>query len=124
MPQSANSLFVPPAIEKRLMNLLQLKKQLRQERRMYETRAEYEPIHNRHLHQRILATWNRDYPQAVEQMKRAGILEDMAFVSQERMWDSADLYRKGGMTFSDARQQAEKDHLMLSDDWAIPDNES
>lgn len=41
------------------------------------------------------------------------VLEDMAFASQERMWQSMEDYRAGGMPPTDVREQAEREHLML-----------
>jgi hypothetical protein len=37
----------------------------------------------------------------------------MAFVCQQRMWAESDRLEKAGMPPTDAREQAEREHLML-----------
>ena len=39
------------------------------------------------LHQRILATWKADSPAMYLRLRTQGVLEAMAFVCQQRMWD-------------------------------------
>ncbi len=92
------------------MNNLQMKMQIKAERQKYEAE---EVIHNKELHRRIVETWERDSPQMVDRLKKQDLLEDLAFVSQERMWQAMDQNLKAGMPVTDAREQAERDHLML-----------
>ena len=99
------------------MNNLQMALRIKAERKQYEAA---EVLHNRELHQRILEAWHRDSPQMAARLERQGILDDLAFVSQERMWQAAAQYRKGGMPVTDAREQAERDHLMLEPEKAEP----
>lgn len=99
------------------MNNLQMALKIKAERKRYEAE---EVLHNRELHQRILETWRRDSPQMATRLEKQGILDDLAFVSQERMWRQAKLYREGGMPVTDAREQAERDHLMLELEQAEP----
>lgn len=89
----------------------EMARRIKVEREKYE--ADEEVIHNRMLHKRILETWRMDSPQMVERLIKLRILDDLAFVSQERMWRQAKLYRQGGMQVTDAREQAEREHLML-----------
>lgn len=93
------------------MNDFQMKKQIKAERKRYE--EDEEVIHNKDLHQYILETWRRDSPKMTQDLEELGILDDMAFVSQERMWRQMDEYLAGGMPVTDAREQAERDHLSL-----------
>ena len=92
------------------MNPLQMALKIKSERKQYETE---EVIHNPDLHQQILEAWRRDSPKMVAQLEKQGILEDLAFVCQERMWRAAKDNRKAGLPVTDAREQAERDHLML-----------
>jgi len=84
---------------------------IKAERKQYEDVDEV--THNRDLHRRILSTWRCSSPKMVRELEALKILDDMAFVCQERMWRTAELYQKGGMYFTDAREQAEREHLML-----------
>ena len=92
------------------MNPLQMALRIKAERKQYEAE---EVIHNPDLHRQILETWRRDSPKMVARLEKQGILDDMAFVCQERMWRAAKDNRKAGLPVTDAREQAERDHLML-----------
>lgn len=72
-----------------------------------------ETLHNQNLHQRILATWKADSPAMYLRLRTQGVLEEMAFVCQQRMWEEMDRLVKAGMAVTDAREQAEREHLML-----------
>lgn len=93
------------------MNPLQMALRIKAERKQYE--AEEDLIHNKILHRQILETWRRDSPKMVARLEKQRILDDLAFVCQERMWRAAKEYRKAGLPVTDAREQAERDHLML-----------
>lgn len=88
----------------------QMKINIKAERQKYEA-EDVQP--NKDMHARILATWERDSPQMFTRLSRLGIADDLAFVCQERMWRQATAYRNGGMYFTDAREQAEREHLLL-----------
>lgn len=92
------------------MNDLQMALQIKAERKKYEAE---EVLHNRDLHRQILETWRRDSPQMVKRLEKLKILDDLAFVSQERMWRRAKELRQGGLPVTDAREQAEREYLML-----------
>lgn len=92
------------------MNPLQMALKIKAERKQYEAE---EVIHNPDLHRQILETWRRDSPKMVARLEKQGILDDLAFVCQERMWRAAKDNRKAGLPVTDAREQAERDHLML-----------
>ena len=92
------------------MNPLQMALKIKAERKQYEAE---EVIHNPDLHRQILETWRRDSPKMVARLEKQGILDDLAFVCQERMWRAAKDNRRAGLPVTDAREQAERDHLML-----------
>ena len=92
------------------MDDLQMALRIKAERKQYEAE---EVIHNPDLHRQILETWRRDSPKMVARLEKQGILDDLAFVCQERMWRAAKDNRKAGLPVTDAREQAERDHLML-----------
>lgn len=92
------------------MNPLQMALKIKAERKQYEAE---EVIHNPDLHQQILEAWRRDSPKMVARLEKQGILDDLAFVCQERMWRAAKDNRRAGLPVTDAREQAERDHLML-----------
>lgn len=92
------------------MNPLQMALKIKSERKQYEAE---EVIHNPDLHQQILEAWRRDSPKMVARLQKQGILDDLAFVCQERMWRAAKDNRRAGLPVTDAREQAERDHLML-----------
>lgn len=92
------------------MNNLQMVMQIKAERQKYERQ---EVLHNKQLHQQILGAWRRDSPKMYKRLKKLKVLDDLAFVCQERMWQTAEQYREGGMPPTDALEQAEREHLML-----------
>ena len=92
------------------MDDLQMALRIKAERKQYQAE---EVIHNPDLHRQILETWRRDSPKMVARLEKQGILDDLAFVCQERMWRAAKDNRKAGLPVTDAREQAERDHLML-----------
>lgn len=76
-------------------------------------KASEETVHNRDLHQRILSSWKQTSPQMMRKLERAGIVEPLAFVVQQRMWAEQAAMIGQGMAVTDAREQAERNHLML-----------
>ena len=72
-----------------------------------------ETLHNQDLHQRILKTWQVDSPKMYLRLRTQGVLEAAAYVAQQLMWTEQALLIKGGMPVTDAREQAERNHLML-----------
>ena len=83
---------------------------IKKERQKYEDEG---VIHNREIHQQILSTWKRDSPEMAKRLKNLQVLDDMAFVCQERMWQAKDDYQASGISPTDAREIAEREHLML-----------
>jgi hypothetical protein len=92
------------------MNNLQMAKQINQEYQQYQ---EQEVLHNQEMHQRILATWRRDSPKMTAELTKLKLMDKMAFVVQERMWLASAENLKAGMPVTDAREQAEREHLLL-----------
>lgn len=70
-------------------------------------------IQNNMLHQSILETWKRDSPKMYARFKKAGMEEKVAFVMQQRMWAMMDQLMAAGYPVTDAREQAERETLML-----------
>lgn len=92
------------------MNNLQMAMQIKAERKQYEQEG---AIHNQLLHKQILESWKRDSPQMFARLTKQQTLDDLAYVSQQRMWRQMEQYQAGGMSRADARQEAEREHLML-----------
>lgn len=70
-------------------------------------------IHNRRLHRQILDAWARFSPKMTARLKRQGILNDYAYVCQARMWQENERLQQSGLPVTDAREQAERAHLLL-----------
>lgn len=79
----------------------------------WQTLQTEETLHNRALHDRIVGTWKQSSPTFWRKLQQAGIGAKLAFVLQERMWQEQASLIKSGMPVTDAREQAEKAHLML-----------
>lgn len=80
--------------------------------------ANEETLHNQDLHKRILATWQQTSPKMFLRLRTQGVLEAMAFVAQQRMWVEQAQLIKAGTPVTDAREQAERNHLMLESESA------
>ena len=93
------------------MNNLQAAHLIRKERQMYE--EDEDVLHNRMIHKRIIQMWKQEYPQEVARLEQRNLLDDLAFVVQERMWRTMQEYQDGGMNPADAREQAELQHYQL-----------
>lgn len=72
-----------------------------------------ETLHNQALHERILKTWQQTNPKMYLRLRTQGVLEAMAYVCQQKMWEEQARLMKGGMPVTDAREQAERENLML-----------
>ena len=70
-------------------------------------------IHNQEMHRRILETWKRESPAMWERLAKLSLTVPMAFVAQQRMWAERDRLVAAGMPITDAREEAEKAHLLL-----------
>jgi tartrate dehydratase alpha subunit/fumarate hydratase class I-like protein len=80
----------------------------------YQRLAEDENhLHNQLLHKQILQDWKTASPHMVKTLELTGILDQTAFVMQARMFQEMDELIAQGMPVTDAREQAEKNHLML-----------
>ena len=93
------------------MNNLQAIQAIRKERQQYE--EDEDVLHNRMLHREIIEMWTREYPQEVERLTKINLLDDLAYVTQERMWRTMDEYMDAGWNPADARMQAELDNYQL-----------
>ena len=73
------------------------------------------------MHKTILETWERDGPQMTARLKKLKVMDDLAVVCQQRMWQTNELYQAAKMPptgareqgSKGAREQAMKEHLML-----------
>jgi len=72
-----------------------------------------EVLHNQVLHRRILKTWREQSPAMWGRLQAAKLTEALAFVMQQRMWQMTDELEAAGYPPTDAREQAEAEHLML-----------
>ena len=75
--------------------------------------ADEDVIHNRDLHKRILAAWRLESPKLWANLSRVGLTTPLAYVLQERMWQEVNEQLRQGVPLTDAREQAERNHLML-----------
>ena len=72
-----------------------------------------EHLHNQMLHKEILATWKQSSPKMYRRLFLAGIVDKLAYVLQERMFQEMDKLMAAGYPPTDARETAERIHLML-----------
>lgn len=70
-------------------------------------------VHNEDLHKRIVETWRRESPKMWLRLQKAGAGALLARVVQQRMWKHQEELISSGMPVTDAREQAERAHLML-----------
>ena len=89
----------------------QWKAQLEQE--LAQASASPTFVHNQDLHERIVASWKQESPVMWRRLQTAGAGGLLARVLQQRMWTERDRLISSGMPAPDAREQAERDHLML-----------
>jgi len=80
--------------------------------RASEIREQETPI-NLDLNRRILKAWEALRPVMWRRLKMAGTAEDLALVVQVAMWDAVEQYERSGMPPTDAREQAEREWLMM-----------
>ena len=75
-------------------------------------------VYSQALHDRIKKAWRLNRPKMTSQLRDLKILDDLALVLQMAMWESEEAYSQSGMPLTDAREQAEREWLMLD-----PENE-
>lgn len=75
--------------------------------------ADEEHVHNNVLHRTILATWKEHSPTMWRNLTAMRLTNPLAKVLQARMWARQEELLRGGMPVTDAREQAEREHLML-----------
>lgn len=76
-------------------------------------RGDESVMHNREMHRRILETWRLHSPKMWQSLQQINLAVPLAFVLQQRMWQESKRLREAGMPAPDAREQAERNHLML-----------
>jgi len=64
---------------------------------------------------RMLEYWKESRPKMWARLRKLGAhaAEDYALILNTRMWDAAKEYERAGMPLTDARQEAEKEWLLL-----------
>lgn len=75
--------------------------------------ADEEHVHNNVMHESILAAWKEHSPVMWAQLTASNLADPLAKVLQARMWDRQAELLKAGLPVTDAREQAEREHLML-----------
>lgn len=85
--------------------------QLRLEAR--RRRSDPDLLQNNEMHRRILRSWETERPAMWARLTAQNLTETMAFLAQQRMWEERDRLLEAGMPLTDAREQAEREHLML-----------
>lgn len=78
-------------------------------------------LHNKELHRTILENWKQHSPKMWANLQAAGMTDKLAYVLQERMWVLMNALMKGGMPYTDAQEQAEREILMLEPEEAVQD---
>lgn len=86
-------------------------RQIKQEHKRLQ--ADEDVMHNQELHRRILATWKETNPELLASLQREGMADALAYVLQQRMWTEQDELMAAGLPVTDAREQAERNNLML-----------
>ena len=76
-------------------------------------RASEETLTNQEVHAWICSTWANGSPAMMAQLEVANLVDDLALVLQERMWNRQAELLKAGFSVTDAREQAEREELML-----------
>lgn len=80
--------------------------------RATEIREQEIPI-NLQLNEQILKTWEALRPVMWRRLAMSKTAEDLALVVQVAMWDAVEAYERAGMPPTDAREQAEREWLMM-----------
>jgi hypothetical protein len=70
-------------------------------------------IQNLEMHSRILKSWETERPAMWARLQTQNLSETMAFLAQQRMWEERDRLVEAGMPITDAREEAERNHLLL-----------
>lgn len=78
--------------------------------------ADEDVTHNRELHRQILASWREQRPAMWQRLQKERAAEPLAVVLQERMWVQMEALIDAGVQMNEARNQAERDHLMLGEE--------
>lgn len=81
-------------------------------RKAQEIRDREETI-NLSLDKQIKTAWRINRPKMWARLAKQGLVDDLALVLQTAMWEAKDQYLKAGMPPTDAREQAEREWLML-----------
>jgi hypothetical protein len=63
--------------------------------------------------QDLIKHWRRNRPKMYRRLLAAGMLEKMAFVLYEKMYQSTRVYIQGGLPYPDAREEATRDWLIM-----------
>jgi len=78
-----------------------------------QTIRDSEEIISLDLDKQIKKAWRILRPQMWARLQDQGIANDLALILQVAMWEAKDRYQKAGMPPTDAREQAEREFLMM-----------
>lgn len=82
-------------------------------RKAKEIRDREELMFSLALDKQIKRAWEVGRPEMWARLTNQGLVDDLALVLQVAMWESEKRYLKAGMPPTDAREQAEREWLML-----------
>ena len=82
--------------------------------------AQPDHVHNQELHLQIVSTWRQLSPKMWRRLQYEGMGGLLARVLQQRMWAERDRLIEQGTPVTDAREQAEREHLMLEPESEMP----
>lgn len=93
---------------------------LKEHRDLTAPENEEEFLHNQDLHKRILTAWRQDSAEMWKELMAAGLTNKLAAVLQERMWTEMDDLMEQGYPVTDAREQAERNNLLMEPESEMP----
>lgn len=70
--------------------------------------------YNTTLHQEILDNWKANSPKRWAKLQKWNLAEEQAILCQVAMWEMSDNLEKAGYPYTDAREVAERECLMLT----------
>lgn len=77
-------------------------------------RRDHQDQHNKAMHRYLLEKWERESPRMWASLSQVpGRAKALAWVLQHRMWTRQEELMRGGLPVTDAREQAERENLLL-----------
>ena len=72
---------------------------------------------------RLINHWEENRPKMYRRLKQLHLLTETAYVMMNMAWEAEKKYKKAGMSYPDAKQQAEQDWLMLEQEPEVQEQE-